>query len=706
VVEPLAHQFPGSTSSYFGIQHFTDLSNREYGVTLASVNAPLVVYGLPRAALWLAPSDAEFDAKKPDRSHVSFYLMNNMFFTNIPLSQPGPASFRWSLRSHDGDWVAGRAPEFAWETSHPFETFVIETKHRGALPPDQHSFMSVDGGMVVCSTIKPAEANGEGFILRFFELSGKESGIRIRLPAFGAIARANETNLIEQDRKAPLAVAHGDEVAFSIRPFGIKTIRVVPAHASHPTAPAEVRARATSDREVTLTWSGGNAKEVSYYRIYRGTTADFTPSLASWIGTSTLPTFDDRPVLNFGGWLDTRIEPATGYFYRVQAVGSHAVEGVPSPPVHVTTLSSYQKNSPPGRVLGAAATSVSPVSSFNYICLLFYTNVESDVTRYRIFRSQTPGFRPDRSTLLDDIDARRKFDHVIPHGFATVTRELRDYSMIVYPDESVKPNQRYYYKVCAVDEAGQTGPFSDEVSAISDIRRLTFAGDLFFFDSAMVDIRPVLGDGSEIRYTTDGSDPSAASRLYTGPFTIAKPQTIRAALFYPGRSTPPVTGQATYMRALYPPPKYLQPFSEKWPGQGALNMVDGARGSTYFDGFFQGFEFNDMDVVVDLGGKKEIRDIRTTMLQDIRAWILLPEHVEFLVSHDGANFEPVGMVRTVNENERKDGVFLKEYAVTMEPRTVNFVRVRARNVGMCPPWHIGYEYRGKAWVFADEISVR
>jgi len=706
VVEPLANQFKGSTSSFFGIQHFTDFSNARYGVTLATVDAPLVVYGAPRPALWLAPSDAEFDAKRPGTSQVSFYLMNNMFFTNIPLSQPGPATFRWSVRAHDGDWVAGRAHAFAWETSHPLETFVIEKKHRGTLPPNGHSFLSVDVDNVMCSTVKPAEANGEGFILRFFELTGKESRVRLKLPIFDRIARATETNLIEDDRGVALPVSNANEIAFSIRPFGIKTIRVVPAQPAKLSAPAALRARAASDREIALSWTEGNTKSPNYYRIYRGTTENFQPSLGSCVGTATGPSYTDRPVLNFGGWLDNKIEPATTYYYRVQAVGSLAGESAPSQPVRVTTLSANEKNSLPNKVLGLAATSVSPVSSFNYICLLFYTNVESDVTHYRVYRSETPDFRPGRETMLYDIDARQKFDHVIPHGFATVTRELRDFTMIVYPDESTRPNRRYYYRVCAVDDAGQSGECSDEVSAISEIKRLTFAGNTFFFDSAMVDIRPVLGDGSEIHYTTDGSEPTAASPLYSGPFTITRPQTIKAALSYPGRATPVVTGEASYMRALYPPPKYLQPYSEKWPGQGPLNMVDGAHGAAYFDGYFQGFEFNDMDVVLDLGGKKDIREIRVTMLQDIRTWILLPEYVEFFVSHDGANFEPVGAVRTVNENERKDGVFLKDYSVTMEKRSANFVRVHAKNVGMCPPWHIGYEYKGKAWVFADEIVVR
>jgi hypothetical protein len=705
VVEPLAHQFKGSTSSFFGIQHFTDLSNDRFGVTLSTINAPLVVYGPPRAALWLAPSDAEFDAKKPARSHVSLYLMNNMFFTNIPLSQPGPATFRWSVRSHDGDWVAGQAPAFAWETSHPLETFVIEKKHPGSLPPHQHSFLTVDADNVVCSTVKPAEANGRGFILRFFEVNGKQSRVQVRLPVFPRIARATETSLIEEDLEVVLPITNDNEVTFSIRPFGITTIRVLPEAPAKLSAPTALRARAQSDREITLSWTDGNGKHTSYFRIYRSLSRDFEPTLASWVGTTTRTHFDDRPVLNFGGWMDNKIEPATTYYYRIQAVGPQNTESAPSEPVRVTTLSPKEKNSPPGRVLGLAATSVSPVSTFNYVSLIFYTNVESDITRYRVFRSETPGFRPDSVTLVQDIDARQKFDHVIPHGFATVTRELRDYSMIVFPDESAKPNRRYFYKVCAVDDAGQTGEFSHEVTACSSVERLTFAGDMFFFDSTTVDIRPVLGDGSEIRYTTDGSEPTATSSLYSGPFTITRPQTIRAALFYPGRVTIPVTGTATYLRALYPPPRYLQPYSEKWPGQGALNMVDGARGATYFDTYFQGFEFNDLDAVVDLGGKKEIGEISMTALQDIRAWIFFPRYVEFFISHDGANFEPVGTVQTVSDSERTDGTFLKTYTVTLDRRSANFVRVRAKNMGMCPPWHIGFEYNGKAWIFADEITV-
>jgi fibronectin type 3 domain-containing protein len=706
VVEPLAHQFRGSTSNYFGIQHFSDLSNGRYGVTLSSINAPLVEYGSPRPALWLAPSDMESIIRKPEKSHVYLYLMNNMFFTNIPLSQPGRATFRWSIRAHDGDWVAGKAYAFGWETSHPLASFVIEKRGVRLLPAGRHSFLSVDRDNVICSVFKPAEANGRGFILRFFELTGKPSTVRVALNLPANIGSANETNLVETDRDVPIPVEGDNTIRFSISPFGIKTVRVIIETKEQLSPPAVLRARAVSDREIRLAWGSSGKSAVSHYRVYRGTAADFSPALINCVGTVTDTEYTDMPRLRHGGWLDNRLEPNTVYYYRVSAVGHSNDESRASTSVGAKTLTTSERNSVPGKVLGLAATPVSPISSYNYICLLFYTNCEPDVVKYRIYRSEGAGFAPDSSNRLIEIDATQKFTHVTPHGYGSATRELRDYTMMVYPDESARPNRRYYYRVTAVDEGGLEGECSEEVSAISETKRVMFEGDRFFFDSATVDMRPVLDDGSQIRYTTDGSEPGPGSTLYWSPVTITAPTRFRAALFYPGQVISKITGQADFRRSLYPPPRYLQPYSDKWPGQGPLNMVDGAHGHVYFDSYFQGFEFNDMDIVVDLGGKKEISRISVTMLQDIRSWIFLPLSVEFSVSHDGANFEKVGEIETVNENEKKDGSYVKDYALNLDRRSVNFVRVRARNIRMCPPWHIGYELKGKAWVFADEIVVQ
>lgn len=706
VVEPVAGQFPGSTTNFYGVQHFTDLSNGRFGVTVSSTDAPLVQYGSPRPALWNFSNDAESILRKPEKSHLFLYLMNNMFFTNIPLSQPGPASFRWSIRAHDGGWQEGRAARFGRERAHPLVAFTIDKAQQGPLRDAMRSFLSTDRDNVVCTALKPAEANGPGFILRFAETEGRATDVSVTAGLFPRITRAEETNLVEVDRGVPVRITGGNTLQFSIPPFGLKTIRVVPA-TEHPVeAIRGLNGRAVADREVRLTWTPHAPGRTNHYRIYRSTSPVCPPTLMNRIGTATAGGFTDVPVLNHGGWLDVLLEPATDYYYRVAAVGSHNDEGPASAAVRVRTLPAEEKNSVPRKVLGLAATDVSPITRFTYNCLIFYTNPESDVVRYRVYRSEEPGFRADAATLLEEVDATQTFDHVIPHQFATVRRSLRDFTMLVYPDESARPNRRYYYRVCAVDAAGQAGELSDEVSARAAIERITFEGSTFFHDSAVVDIRPLLDDGSVLRYTLDGSEPGPASPLYTAPLILHTPTRVRAALFLPGQSVPAVKGDATYRRSLYPPPEYLQPFSEKWPGQGVLNLVDGKRGTLYPDGFFQGFEQNDMDVIINLGGSREIESVSASVLQDIRAWIFFPEQVSFAVSVDGARFDPVGEVRLPNEFERKEGSYRKEYGVTFPKRTVAFIRVRAKNIGMCPPWHGGAEYKGKAWVFCDEVVVK
>ena len=42
---------------------------------------------------------------------------------------------------------------------------------------------------------------------------------------------------------------------------------------------------------------------------------------------------------------------------------------------------------------------------------------------------------------------------------------MSDYDHMMYLDESVQPMTTYYYRVCAVDVAGQRGEFSHEVAA-------------------------------------------------------------------------------------------------------------------------------------------------------------------------------------------------------------------------------------------------
>jgi hypothetical protein len=472
VEEPVKDLFQGACTAYYSVRHFSDVSNQRYGVTVSAPESSLVEYGQPRSCpnpiCHLNAGDAvnsyEMQMTPPANSRMYLYLMSNMFDTNIPLSQAGPARFTWSLRSHGGDWREGRADQFGWETMNPLVAKVVAGRMMGGPSKAAASFLTVDQPNVVCTTIKPAEANGRGIVLRFVETQGKPTTASFRATFFGTLATAIETSLLEDDR-GPLAIGSGGEVAFAIEPFGVKTIRLLSKPDTLP-SPTQVAAEPLSDMEVALKWNAADVsrKNIGYYRIYRGTKPDFQPGLLNLVARIAGTAAVDRPTLHFGGWINNRVEPETTYYYRVSAVDRWNNESPASAAVKATTLKSGEKNALPNRVERLSAILISPLGQHDHVNLLFRTNCESDVVRYEIHRGGTPGFVPGEKTRIGEVDANAIVKGSTAYGHTPIDRRLREYDHIMYQDNTVEAFSEYYYRVCAVDAAGQKGPFSDEAT--------------------------------------------------------------------------------------------------------------------------------------------------------------------------------------------------------------------------------------------------
>ncbi|NOR11849.1 MAG: hypothetical protein GQ545_01195, partial [Candidatus Aminicenantes bacterium] len=45
----------------------------------------------------------------------------------------------------------------------------------------------------------------------------------------------------------------------------------------------------------------------------------------------------------------------------------------------------------------------------------------------------------------------------------------------------------------------------------------------------------------------------------------------------------------------------------------------------------------------------------------------------------------------------------KDYVTDLPDMRARYIRIKARNVGICPDWHPGAG--GKAWLFCDEIII-
>jgi len=144
------------------------------------------------------------------------------------------------------------------------------------------------------------------------------------------------------------------------------------------------------------------------------------------------------------------------------------------------------------------------------------------------------------------------------------------------------------------------------------------------------------------------------------------------------------------------------PLSSAYPGNGPSSLTDGRLGSRDFhDQHWLGFEEDDLDAVVDLGELRDVRRIGLDCLRNQVSWIFFPQTIEFAVSVDGSDWRIVHQDRLTTVILPESGTH--RFSADLETAAIRFVRVRARNLGLCPDWHVGAG--GKAWLFVDEIVI-
>ncbi len=209
---------------------------------------------------------------------------------------------------------------------------------------------------------------------------------------------------------------------------------------------------------------------------------------------------------------------------------------------------------------------------------------------------------------------------------------------------------------------------------------------------------------AQIRYTTDGSEPSPGSLLYQAPIIIAKPLSLKVASFYDNHMTGSYNNLSfVFHKAINSKITITGLYADRYSGGGMQALTDGIRGTTNFhDGLWQGYEGIDFEGVIDLDTEKEINRVSTTFLSDVESWIFLPEYVEISISLDNISY---GNIVTINNSvpltERT--VFIKEYAASFSGGKARYIKVKAVSIKKCPSWHTG---AGKdAWLFIDEIAV-
>lgn len=231
VIKPFRDQFPGSNTNYYTVQHWADVSDGEFGITLSPVESHLLEFG----GLWpnycsqahhgIDPPGYGADFVTPEqvkRGYMYAFVMSSNFRTNFQPVQQSEILFRYSLTTHEGNWQKGNCTRFGWAIANPFIVDDVHGKKDDSLAPDTMSFCSVDKPNVLLTTLKQAE-DGDGIIIRLIETQGKETIASVTLPHI-AVAEAMMTNLVEENKGQAVFTKH--EIQVNLRAFGITAVRI------------------------------------------------------------------------------------------------------------------------------------------------------------------------------------------------------------------------------------------------------------------------------------------------------------------------------------------------------------------------------------------------------------------------------------------------------------------------------------------------
>jgi len=245
----------------------------------------------------------------------------------------------------------------------------------------------------------------------------------------------------------PLTADDLDNPAGHLFAYMVRT-RVTKAHASEdsnfftvhvyppPVVPRDLRVSVT-ESAIVLSWTESSEPSGATsggYRVYRGEVESgqetLPPDLSQAKLKSPLELLGPSTSTDFS---DTHFEFGKTYLYAVRSVaqfGSESVESGDSAPIAVTPRDVFPPAAPGG--LEAAIIPATPQAP-SYVELSWAISSEGDLAGYYVYRSDS-----------EDTPGERINTEILPSP--------------AFRDISVVPGRRYFYRVSAIDRAGNESP--------------------------------------------------------------------------------------------------------------------------------------------------------------------------------------------------------------------------------------------------------
>ncbi|MCP4707119.1 MAG: hypothetical protein GY869_00720, partial [Planctomycetes bacterium] len=175
------------------------------------------------------------------------------------------------------------------------------------------------------------------------------------------------------------------------------------------------------DQQITLNWDRNSESDLHKYNIYRDTTSPAVTLVDSVVAASPPDTF----------FTDTGLTNGQIYYYRITAVDSAG---------NASSYSNEVSETPVDTTPPANPQNLNATAGDEQIDLDWDANGEPDLAKYRIYRDTVS----PATTLVDSVV-----------GAPPVA---------LYSDTGLIDGQIYYYRITAVDNAGNASGYSNEVS--------------------------------------------------------------------------------------------------------------------------------------------------------------------------------------------------------------------------------------------------
>lgn len=204
-----------------------------------------------------------------------------------------------------------------------------------------------------------------------------------------------------------------------------------------------------------------------------------------------------------------------------------------------------------------------------------------------------------------------------------------------------------------------------------------------------------------IRYTRDGTRPSASSPLYTTPLELHAGETISAAIFNGSTQTGGTRRQEFFVTP--GPPLTIVTMTPPDPPFTHGSLTGNARASAGSrDPEWLGVTGKDFEAVVDLGEKRPVTRLAAGFYQSTYELVFLPEEVAFEISEDGKTFMPVAKIRN-DVSPKTHQALTKDFVASFAPGNARYVKITAVSLKVCPPWH---KKAGQpVWLLLDELFI-